>query len=97
MIQDGTLACQKSIRSDLIHLPEHVLEEKIKAPAIIVVGQVCALGDEFSWMKKRPLGGRQILVTRPEERNRSFAESLRSLGAQVIGLPAIRTKELKKE
>ena len=97
MIQDGTLACQKSVRSDLIHLPEHVLEEKIKAPAIIVVGQVCALGDECSWMKKRPLGGRQILVTRPEERNRSFAESLRSLGAQVIGLPAIRTKELKKE
>ena len=97
VIQDGTLACQKSVRSDLIHLPEHVLEEKIKAPAIIVVGQVCALGDEFSWMKKRPLGGRQILVTRPEERNRSFAESLRSLGAQVIGLPAIRTKELKKE
>ena len=97
VIQDGTLACQKSVRSDLIHLPEHVLEEKIKAPAIIVVGQVCALGDECSWMKKRPLGGRQILVTRPEERNRSFAESLRSLGAQVIGLPAIRTKELKKE
>ena len=84
VIQDGTLACQKSVRSDLIHLPEHVLEEKIKAPAIIVVGQVCALGDECSWMKKRPLGGRQILVTRPEERNRSFAESLRSLGAQVI-------------
>ena len=54
VIQEGTLSCQKSVRSDLFHLPDRVREAGVQAPAIIVVGQVCALADGFDWRKKRP-------------------------------------------
>lgn len=99
VIQEGTLASQRSVHSDLLHLPEQVEEQNIQAPAIIVVGKVCSLSSTFEWMKKRPLGGRQILVTRPREQGRTFVKKLRSLGAQVIEFPAIRTQPLsgKKE
>lgn len=99
VIQEGTLSSQKSVHSDLMHLPERAEEEEIQAPAIIVVGRVCGLSEIFDWMKKRPLGGKQILVTRPREQGRIFVKNLRSLGAQVIEFPAIRTQPLsgKKE
>ncbi len=97
VIQDGTLACQKRIVSDLLHLPGKVREEQIQAPAVIVVGNVCALADTFSWAEKRPLGGRQLLVTRPESQGKAFAETLRGLGAQVLELPSIRIRPLQTE
>lgn len=90
VIQEGTLACQKRVCSDLCHLPEKVREEHIHAPAIIIVGKVCSLADSFSWAEKRSLGGKQILVTRPKEQSRELAGSLRRLGAQVIEFPTIR-------
>lgn len=97
VIQEGTLSSQRSVHSDLIHLPERAEEEEIQAPAIIVVGRVCKLSGTFDWMKKRPLGGRQILVTRPRKQGRTFVKNLRSLGAQVVEFPAIRTQLLSGE
>lgn len=97
VIQEGTLACQRSVHSDLLHLPDKVKEEDIQAPAIIVVGKVCRLSGRFDWMRKRPLGGKQILVTRPREQGKAFAKNLRRLGAQVIEFPTIRTKPLSRE
>lgn len=37
-----------------------------------------------------PIQGKKILITRPEEQARSFAEKLSSLGAEPINLPAIK-------
>ena len=95
VIQEGTLACQKKVVSDLRNLPKRVLEEKIQAPAVIVVGKVCALSENFSWAEQRPLGGRQILITRPRSQGQTFARTLRGLGAQVIEFPSIQVEPLQ--
>src|SRR5699024_4723357 len=95
VIQEGTLACQKKVVSDLQNLPKRVLEEKIQAPAVIVVGKVCALSENFSWAEQRPLGGRQILITRPRSQGQTFARTLRGLGAQVIEFPSIQVEPLQ--
>ena len=92
VIQEGTLACQKKVVSDLQNLPKRVQEEKIQAPAVIVVGKVCALSESFSWAEQRPLGGRQILITRPRSQGQTFARTLRSLGAQVVEFPSIQVE-----
>ncbi len=95
VIQEGTLACQKKVVSDLRNLPKRVQEEKIQAPAVIVVGKVCALSESFSWAEQRPLGGRQILITRPRSQGQTFARTLRGLGAQVIEFPSIQVEPLQ--
>lgn len=95
VLQEGTLACQKKVVSDLQNLPKRVQEEKIQAPAVIVVGKVCALSESFSWAEQRPLGGRQILITRPRSQGQTFARTLRGLGAQVIEFPSIQVEPLQ--
>ena len=47
-------------------LKQQADEAKIKAPAIIVVGKVCSLSEEFHWIKDRILGGKQIFGDKTE-------------------------------
>ena len=42
--------------------------------------------------RRRPLDGRTVLVTRPEERSQHLAELLRSRGARAIAAPAIQIR-----
>lgn len=91
VIERGTLPGQRKVISTLENLPRDAERAKIKSPAIIVVGKVCALSDRFDWFDNLPLKGRKIVVTRPEERSGTLIGKLRALGAEVIDYPCIRT------
>lgn len=92
VLEKGTLAAQRRVVSTVEHLVEDAKKAAVGTPAIILVGEVCALADTFHWAEDRPLGGRQILITRPRQNVSGLSERLRSLGAQIIELPAIGTK-----
>lgn len=92
VLEKGTLSAQRRVVSTLELLPSEAKKAGIGTPAIILVGKVCALSETFHWAEDRPLGGRQILITRPRQNSSRLAEKLRSLGAQVIELPSIETK-----
>lgn len=94
VLENGTLAAQRSVVSTVDKLSDKVKKAGIGTPAIILVGQVCALSKSFSWVRERVLGGRQILITRPSHNTSKLAIRLRELGAQVIELPAIVTKPI---
>lgn len=94
ILEQGTTAHQRRIVADLKTLPEKAKQANIKTPAVIVVGNVCTLADQFAWSEKRPLGQSRIIVTRPRQLISSFSKKLRDLGADVIELPAIRTEEI---
>ena len=96
ILQQGTTAGQKRICATVSTLPEEVQKQGIQTPAIIVVGEVCALADKFTWHEALPLAGRKILITRPKERISKMAEKLRREGAEVLELPAIRTRAIKE-
>lgn len=96
VLENGTLAAQRTIVSTVERLPEEVKKREIGTPAIILVGQVCSLAGSFSWGRERALGGRQILITRPISNISRLAAKLRKLGAQVIELPAIVTKTISR-
>lgn len=89
LLSRGTTAKQKRIVSTLEKLPEEVKKNPLETPAIIVVGEVCGLAEDFNWYEKLTLFGKKIIVTRPRERSRVLAERLRSLGAEVLELPTI--------
>ena len=97
VLQKGTTAGQKRVVATVGTLKSEVERQGIETPAIIVVGKVCTLADEFSWYEKLPLAGWKILVTRPRNLISQTAARLREKGAEVLELPAIRTEALSNE
>jgi len=91
ILQQGTTARQRRVVATVGTLAFRAKEQQVKAPATIVVGEVCRLADEFAWYTKLPLFGEKILVTRPEGRDTRLSDRLRELGAEVLAMPAVRT------
>lgn len=92
LLEQGTGAGQGRISGTLKTLPELCRQREVKTPAIIVVGDVCSLADDFAWYEKLPLFGVKIALTRPKELISQFAEMLRKEGAEVLELPSIAVK-----
>jgi len=91
IIESGTTSRQRKMISTVNNLVEDAAQNKIKAPAVIIVGKVCTLAEDFSWAEKRPLHGTRVVVTRPEKLCSVFSEKIRILGGEAIELPCIKT------
>ncbi len=91
VLQEGTTAGQRRVVATVGTLPAEAEKAQIAAPAIIVVGEVCGLADQFAWYEKLPLSGCKVLVTRPAELISTMSDRLRALGAEVLEVPAIAT------
>ena len=94
VLERGTTASQKRVVGTIGTLAELCSQQTIQTPAIIVVGDVCALSERFAWYEKLPLSGVKAVVTRPKERSSDLSAMLRQKGAEVIELPTIGTKPL---
>ena len=76
-------------QSATVGIKDSLSSGEIQTPAIIVVGKVCTLADDFAWYEKLPLAGWKILVTRPKENISRTAALLQEKGAEVLELPSI--------
>ena len=90
-VERGTTPGQRRVNATLATLPQAAAEARVKSPAVIVVGKVCALAEDFDWFDKLPLKGRRVVVTRPRERAGTLSGRLRKLGAEVWEYPCIET------
>lgn len=97
VLQKGTAADQKRVVATVGTLKQEVDRQGVETPAIIVVGKVCKLADEFGWYEKLSLAGWKVLVTRPKGRSSRTADELRKKGAEVLELPSIRTVALEDQ
>ena len=95
VLERGTTAGQRRVLATVASLESG--RAQIKAPAIIVVGEVCRLADTFAWVEKLPLGGKKILLTRPKELISGMAGRLRKMGAEVLEMPSIETVPIKPD
>jgi uroporphyrinogen III methyltransferase / synthase len=89
-IERGTWPGQRTVTATLGTIADAVAREQVKAPALIVVGEVARRREELEWLERRPLHGRRVVVTRARAQASGFAAALRGLGAEVVELPAIR-------
>jgi len=89
-IERGTWPGQRTVTATLGTIAEAVEREQIKAPALIVVGEVAERREQLEWLERRPLHGRRVVVTRARAQASGLAATLRGLGAEVVELPAIR-------
>lgn len=65
-----------------------------RPPVIAIIGPVTTLADTMDWVSKRPLHGRNILVTRPRNQTPSMVETIKLLGGNPIIAPAIEIQPL---
>jgi uroporphyrinogen III methyltransferase/synthase len=97
VVERGTLPGQRTLLAKLSDVAERAAAERIRAPAITLVGPVAALREQLAWLERRPLHGRTIAVTRAQAQASALAARLRELGAAVVEAPAIRTRSLDAE
>jgi uroporphyrinogen III methyltransferase/synthase len=104
VVADATLPTQRVVKASLGRLSEKCKEEKIEPPAIIIIGPAAARSAETSaaadsdsrldWFAKKPLFGKNIVVTRDTEGNAAFAAKIICRGGNPIEFPTMRIKPL---
>ena len=52
IIQQGTTSTQKVIVSNLRELPQKTIEEKLKAPTLLIIGEVVSLREKLAWFEQ---------------------------------------------
>ena len=90
LIRWGTTPGQKTVTGNLDNIDARVKEAGLKAPAIIVVGEVVGLRKTLKWFETRPLLGKRIVVTRAREQASDLVRQLSDLGAECLEHPTIK-------
>ncbi len=94
MIENGTLSTQRQVYGTLGTLEKLAAEHGVRAPAITVIGEVCALGEQLTWYEgaetlseqplsafaNRPLSGHTVLLTRNRPTEISSLTNIRATG-----------------
>ena len=91
IIQWGTRGKQKSAAGTLGTIAAMAKEKNFSPPALVIVGDVVKLRERLNWFENRPLFGKRIVVTRGRERAAEFSKKLSELGAEVLGIPVIKS------
>lgn len=89
VVEWGTMPQQRVVEAPLLTIAEAVRAAGVGAPAVTVVGAVAALRPTLSWLDKRPLAGKRVLVTRAQEQASALSALLRARGAEPLEFPVI--------
>ncbi len=90
LVRWGTTLRQTTVTGNLGNIVAEVEKAGLKAPAVIVVGEVVTLRQTMQWFEKsKPLMGKSIVVTRAREQASNLVAALSELGAQCLEYPTI--------
>jgi len=89
LVRWGTTPQQVTVSGTLADIVSRVKEAGLKAPAIIVVGDVVDLRQRLKWFEKRALLGKRIAVTRSRDQASDLVKALSDLGAECLEFPTI--------
>jgi uroporphyrinogen III methyltransferase/synthase len=90
LVRWGTTSEQITVSGRLEDIVERVQRAGLKAPAIIVVGEVVGLRERLQWFERRPLFGKRVVVTRTREQASDLVRALTGLGAACLECPTIQ-------
>ncbi len=89
LIRQGTTPDQETLTGTLGDIAKKAARKNFTPPAILVVGDVVSLREKLNWFENKPLFGKGIVITRPEDQAGEFAALLLEEGARVIRFPTI--------
>jgi uroporphyrinogen III methyltransferase / synthase len=87
-----SLPTQKAAKGTLESISHLCTQEGIEAPAIIIIGNAADGDIRFDWLAKRPLFGKNIVLTRDAAGNNDFAEKIITRGGNPIQFPTIEIR-----
>jgi len=89
LVRWGTTLRQETVTGTLDTIVAAVEKAGLKAPAVIVVGDVVSLRETMQWFENRPLMGQTVVVTRAREQASQLVDRLAELGAHCLEYPTI--------
>ena len=92
LVRWGTTPRQVSLTGTLGDIVDRVAKAGLKAPAIIIIGEVVNLRQTMQWFENRPLFGKGIVVTRARAQASDLIRQLSHLGAECFEYPTIRIR-----
>jgi len=84
IIIDGTRPTQQTLTGTLATIADDANRDGVRAPAVVVIGDVVRLRDELRWYDRAPLFGKRVLITRPGAQAQEFARALYARGVEPI-------------
>lgn len=90
LVENATLPGQRVVIASLNNIVRIAKTQRVRPPAIFIVGDVVSLRTGLSWFEKRPLFNKKIVVTRSQKQAGQFTKILEDFGASVVEFPVIR-------
>jgi uroporphyrinogen III methyltransferase/synthase len=84
VIQEGTLAGQRSVVSSLTELADAARREGLEPPALFVIGPTVKHAERLDWQRRLPLAGERLVVAAAHG---ALALALERAGAEVVVVP----------
>jgi uroporphyrinogen III methyltransferase/synthase len=94
VIANATFPTQRVVRATLESINKTCEQQKIKPPAIVVIGEAAASETRFDWFTRKPLFGKSIVITRDAAGNADFAAKIIERGGNPVGFETIQIKSL---
>jgi uroporphyrinogen III methyltransferase/synthase len=96
LVRWGTTSRQQTVSGTLADIEARVAAAGLKAPAIIVVGEVVRLREQMQWFEKRPLFGKRIVVTRARAQASELVTRLSGPRGRLPGMPHNRHRSTRR-
>jgi len=93
VIANVTFPTQRVVKAPLGAIDQECRRQGVGPPAIIVIGAAAA-SDMLNWFMKRPLFGRNIVVTRDAAGNADFAAKIVCRGGNPLEFAVLKIKPL---
>ena len=94
VITNATFPNQRIVKASLRLISDKCREDQIEPPAIIIIGRAADGDARLNWFMKKPLFGKNIVVTRDTRGNADFAAKIIRQGGNPIEFTTIRFKPL---
>jgi uroporphyrinogen III methyltransferase/synthase len=94
VVADATFPTQRVVKAALSDISENCQQRGIEPPAIIVIGAAADCNAQLNWFMKKPLFGRNIVVTRDAVGNTDFAAKVISRCGNPLKFATIKIKSL---
>ncbi|MDR0459275.1 MAG: uroporphyrinogen-III C-methyltransferase [Coriobacteriales bacterium] len=83
IVENATYSYQRKFIGTIQTLPALAEQNAVVSPALIIVGRVAELAEQYDWFSQLPLKGQRIIVPRIKPEPSKLAAALRQMAAEV--------------
>lgn len=89
VVSRATTPHQRTVEAPLGNLAEAAAATRLHAPSLVIVGDCVRIRSVAKWFEDRPLFGKRIAITRPEDQAETAVARALALGAEPLLVPTI--------